>query len=635
MIFDVNFLLLKEHFVGLKDREVKGLYRKYVATEFAYSLRELFASDVVSVPKGLSAVREYRFFSAPAMILYNAIGLLFVDSCSPTLTQLDFKGRQVFSFYPTKFLSSPGGWEVKNDYRIEYKEFSDALKQHIQPGDAVLKMDISGYFETISHSKLAALLRRFAPESTLQKHNISNESPPAIEFYLESLMQRKQGIPQGRKNFVSDYFGYLYLVAFDMEVGRLAKAPCLRWKSFVRYVDDMYLIFSPEPGLSRRRVFKQLLKVEQRVANWLYNEWGLSISPEKTKREIIKSPDIKDEFLKSSKKAVSSPGQDDETPDALEAQRTEIERQFVQFAQVLEKFRIPDTEDFDFELPLNERESLKHVLAKPFQAFLFKKENTERVRTILKQIDFELTAEQINVVIALFYLEQNKDRPFFQILLHFLQNDIDLSDKRHIHIVLACWAQASGPPKIKAQISRAAHKLAADNYGKYLLSLYQPPESIPDNVVYRRICSEHWGKKFKKDVYLFSPITGHERAIQSISAKYPSQETIIQLLKYYVYERWNQRWDVAFNHFQNVFHELCKLRFELADNATLADVTMSLKTVGIEDELLVMQFYDRRNFNAISHPSQKGKPSVKVTREDLEHYEPKILRLITDHILTT
>jgi len=42
--------------------------------------------------------------------------------------------------------------------------------------------------------------------------------------------------------------------------------------------------------------------------------------------------------------------------------------------------------------------------------------------------------------------------------------------------VLACWAQASGPPKIKAQISRAAHKLAADNYGKYLLSLYQPPE---------------------------------------------------------------------------------------------------------------------------------------------------------------
>ena len=216
IIHDVNFRLLKAHLLALSDSNIKTYYKNYVANDLLYSLPELFTSDVVSIPKRLTGVREYRFFAAPSMVLFNAIGLVFVDCCSQVIEQLDFKKKSVFAYYPTKFIQKDGEWTARNDYKAEYNAFADKLNAQIEPGDVVLKFDISGYFETISHANLVGLLRTFAPESSLEKHNISKDSSSVFEFYLESLMQKKQGIPQGRKNFVSDYYGYLYLIPFDI-----------------------------------------------------------------------------------------------------------------------------------------------------------------------------------------------------------------------------------------------------------------------------------------------------------------------------------------------------------------------------------------------------------------------------------
>jgi len=71
----------------------------------------------------------------------------------------------------------------------------------------------------------------------------------------------------------------------------------------------------------------------------------------------------------------------------------------------------------------------------------------------------------------------------------------------------------------------------------------------------------------------------------------------------------------------------------LPDTATVKDVIKNLSGIGIDDELLIIKFYDRRNFNAVSHPSQKGKPSVKVSESDLLEYEDKVLKLIAAQLL--
>jgi hypothetical protein len=43
---------------------------------------------------------------------------------------------------------------------------------------------------------------------------------------------------------------------------------------------------------------------------------------------------------------------------------------------------------------------------------------------------------------------------------------------------------------------------------------------------------------------------------------------------------------------------VCKLKFSLRDTATIRDVTTALKDISVEDELLLMKFYDRSNLSS-------------------------------------
>ena len=129
-IWDINFLLLKDRFARTNEKRVLDYYNNYIKGNLFYSLPELFSTDIVNVPKGLSGVREYRFFSMFSMVLYNAVGLLFIDSCNDIIVSTDFRGKGVFSFYPNPFKlynkslnSNKNKWGVNNDYRKQYKSF--------------------------------------------------------------------------------------------------------------------------------------------------------------------------------------------------------------------------------------------------------------------------------------------------------------------------------------------------------------------------------------------------------------------------------------------------------------------------------------------------------------------------------
>lgn len=61
-IQDVNFRLVKNQLITLSDHNVRKFYKRYISNDLVYSLPELFSSDIVSVPKKLTGVREYRFF---------------------------------------------------------------------------------------------------------------------------------------------------------------------------------------------------------------------------------------------------------------------------------------------------------------------------------------------------------------------------------------------------------------------------------------------------------------------------------------------------------------------------------------------------------------------------------------------
>ena len=90
-------------------------------------------------------------------------------------------------------------------------------------------------------------------------------------------MRQKHSIPQGRKNLVSDYFGYLYLVPFDLHVTEIIQSKILIFKGVVRYVDDIFVIFEKNDiNISPIEIFKEILTIEGSINSWLQRELGLS-----------------------------------------------------------------------------------------------------------------------------------------------------------------------------------------------------------------------------------------------------------------------------------------------------------------------------------------------------------------------
>lgn len=126
-ILDVNLRILRKSLLKLKKSKIKSFYETYIKNDLVFSLPEFFSTDVVFVPKNITSVREYRFFSTFSLILYNAIGLLFVDCCSQMIDDLDFKRKNVFAYYPTKFSRKEEEdklWNVKSTYKSEYNNYS-------------------------------------------------------------------------------------------------------------------------------------------------------------------------------------------------------------------------------------------------------------------------------------------------------------------------------------------------------------------------------------------------------------------------------------------------------------------------------------------------------------------------------
>lgn len=561
-----------------------------------------------------------------------------------------------FSYSPTKFHIKDTDnleekWRVKNDYKEQYRDFSKVLNKKLQPNDIVLKLDISNYFQNINHSKLISLLDEFSSKSNLKKHGYDNNSNTILEFYFRSLVGKKSSIPQGRRNFTSDYLGYLYLIPFDLMIEDLTQNKVFNFKSSVRYVDDIYIIFEmPNNSIKCKEIFKELLRIEGKIVNWFQQKLNLSVNHKKTERKIIDSDDTREKFIIHNQKNISSPNYLESNLNSKdkkdnEEDKEEIEEDFNKFKKVLKRFKFENKIEFDFKLTKEEKDDLKMIFNDNFQDFLFKPKNKEKIKNIIKNLDFELTTNCINILIVLFFLSKNDTSPFLEYFMEFLNERIDFSDKRHIHIVLTTLAQDIDYSQLKEVAKNQKEVLLNDNYGKYLAMFFNiEPELdncklISKEGIYKRIYNEYsTTKNYEENSYIFDLNTSqYIYLVNSIANELKDKEALLNQIKYYVHYKLNKKWDLSFNHFHGLFHEICKIQLDLEEkNPNLNKIINSLNKkseswteyITVKDELNIRKFFKRRNFNLISHPSQNGIASVKVTKKDLEKYVKKILPII-------
>lgn len=634
-ITDINLMLLKNAFKSITENNIKMYYQKYIRSELFYAIPYLFSTDNVSIPKNVNGLREYKFFTMMSMILYNAVGLLFVDICNDFLNKVKFENKNIFHFSPTKFTYNDNEWKSQNEYAKQYKNFTNKMDEQIEEGDIILKIDISNYFDTMKHEKLVDLLKELGLESKLAIYDIDEKARDTLLFYFESLMNKKQGIPQGKVNCVSDLYGLLYLLPLDFNIIDICDKYSLEYKSMIRYVDDTMIIFRNKYNLKNKEIFKELSKLEQELSLFLNNELALRINEKKTEYIIIHNKDEREEFIEKNTKKVSNANNTENN-----TKNDEIEQKIEKMIKVIEKYKFTNDETFKFKITDKDKENLKMVFDSNIKNYLKKSEIKPKIRKVLSNIDIELTVSQMNILIALFFINDNNGNIYLDILVNYILNNLDLKDKRILHIILLMISQGidfSEYEKFNTYINQNRHELFKDNYGKYILILKKVVKNddiiniLSDEGIFNQINYEfNRNSKYSRKV-LCENKTMYNQLILQLANQESVDESIINQLKEYVYNIRNGNLDSAFNHFHNLFHEVCKEKFKLDDGITIEKILPKLyksEIIGNKEEVLLRKFYDRRNFNPVSHPSKNGKASVKISKEILEEFEDGIIEII-------
>ena len=635
-ITDVNLMLLKNAFQSVTENNIRTYYHKYIKSEIFYAIPCLFSADTVSIPKNVNGLREYKFFSMMSMILYNAVGLLFVDVCNDFLLKVKFESKSIYHFSPTKFSNDGSEWKSQNEYAKQYTKFTEKIEEIVEEGNIVLKIDISNYFDSMKHEKLVNLLKELGLESKLAIYDIDEKARDTLLFYFESLMNKKQGIPQGKVNCVSDLYGLLYMLPLDFNIIDLCNNCNLEYKAMIRYVDDTMIIFKNKNNLENHEIFKELSKLEQKLSLFLNNELMLRINEKKTEYAIIHSEEVRKKFIEDNTKKVSNASNMKK-----EIQKDqEIENKINEMLNVVEKYKFTDDDSFEFKITDKEKEKLKIVFDKNIKEYLKKPEIKDKIRKILSKLDIELTVNQMNILIALFFIEDKNTKPYLDILVEYILKNLDLKDKRLLHIILLMISQGidfKDYDKFNIYINQNQKDLFEDNYGKYILILKKIIKNDENvNILGSEGIFNQLNYEFNKNSKYTRKIlsennTMYNKLILKVIEQENINESIINQLKWYVYNIRNENLDSAFNHFHNVFHEICKEKLKLSDQDSVEKIISKLyknNFIGNKEEVLIRKFYDRRNFNPVSHPSKNGKASVKISKEILEEFEDGIIDIL-------
>jgi hypothetical protein len=554
---DTNINLLRRYFLLLSDYNVEKYYTTIIHNDLVYSVPFLYETSVVNIPKNINGLREYRYFTSFSMVLFNAVGLLFADVCNEFIKLLKFEKESIYRFSPTVFsVSDTKGIKATNQYQTIYKDYQDKLERNLSENVAVLSIDISNYFESINHGILINALHRYGSESKLAQYNLGNESDQTLSFYFESLMQSKKGIPQGKTNSVSDLFGLLYLLPLDLHIKELVNGSTLQFKSFFRYVDDMTILFTYPLGLSNRDIHRELSTIEQKITRFLYEELSLALNSKKTQQIILHNTNDVAKYMQKNIKKVSG-----EKLTSIPVQK-EVDIKIEKFCQVLSKYTYSANSEHVMEISKDNKETLKVIYEDSIQKYIFKPEVTAQIQSILAKMDIEIAVDEMNILIILFFLHTvDGTYLFYKTLLDFIENRIDFSDKRVIHIIVLMLSQFIQPVnnEIGRIIESKKHILFLDNYGRYALLLskkYKRQLSMnifSEQSIFNEIAFQSTKKGTCVKNFIEPYDDKHISFIRDILSKNVSDLALNEQIKMYIWSYKKRDWNSAFNYLLNSF----------------------------------------------------------------------------------
>lgn len=647
---DVNLILVQEKIKAMSDKDVEDYYEGFVKTELLYSVPYLFSSDIVMIPKNNNSLREYRFLTSNALLLYNAIGILFAKTLYAHTEEIKFGDyNKTYRYAPISYkLLEANNWVIteNNRYKKFYNDYKTKIDDLLDVNTVLLKLDIKDYFNTIDHEILIDNMYKYSKPSSLKKFKVSEESREVLRFYFKSLMNKNLGIPQGKNNIASDLLGYLYLLEFDLNVKdiceTIAKKYNLNFIGMVRYVDDINIILEFDDDCADDTLkLDAMTEIEQKVSEFLNLKLKLTLNSLKTKRYIIRSEEDKEQVFLEITKNISSP------------EISNFPAKFKVYNEALNEFTYETANDWkqnEYLIKKVSGEPLKGIYNSNFRNFLFKGRNFKKIKESLNNINFNLITDYAVLFTPLFYNKNKKEDYYFaEEIDKFINNKIkeDLIDKRIINILTHMQIHRLNPKNNmhieilnKEDIDLLKEKIKQDDYGKYLAVLLnsdlKPTEShhLDLMTIYEKLSFEFNNPDALLEVSRDITQSIYYKLINVVTSLRPKKngiDSIIQQLKLYVHYYRLSEWDTAFNHFLNVFHEICKYIIGKDKNLKVNEIIKNLyseKIITLKDETLIRRFFDRRNITVVSHGSQGGVANFKATKKTLEEFEVEIINLM-------
>jgi len=605
----------------------KDFYEKLVKNDvFYYFQNEIYLIDYLGVQSAYK-IRNFHFLSFETLIIYNAVGFYVHEVLNQYQTDFDaiLAKSNGKVFYGGKINSKEAAGSTIFYYE-DYQDFITKKEELAKPEEGkvkyVITVDIKSFFYTISHKILLSIIDKNATKVTKKAMRYDENSIASIEFFLKYLMKGSLGIPVSSQNLVSSFLSSVYFSPFDQYlIDTYLIKPNI---SYIRYVDDFYLICEIENSTDPTEARNLIYDIENDISDFLSNELGLSVSSDKGKRTKIDDLESYYEFLTVS--SATSPTEIEYEPVQIKdlSQEISIAGKTVQVifnesVDIIKNVKAQLSEFDKLNIEKKDANFLNNILINEKVRDYCKSKDAldlidkEELFLNYKSLDYILV--KIKVFLHLISLTK-KSRDYFHSLIITEGGNVRNVNQKLMLIerFILQLEFLSGKDLLEKTISKSDIQHYKEDYRRIINNFIkaQPKNSYAKLVL----------KMLDKKVYLtdFQPVYNVEML------NLVANTSLMQQIKQ---RHLNERLDyfnVAFNHLLNEFQNLAEAAFfnrEKKDALEIRD-KLTEEKFKVRDILLVSDFFKRRNQNSISHSNDPELGFWGVAETEYHQYKCKI-----------
>lgn len=583
----------------LNNFNVKNYHQELISKDIFYNKRKIFYNLKYLVPKGFYGVRNFDFLSFDLLILYYSLGFYFSDLIEDSykiIEEKKDKRKNIFTFYGGKINFQQPANSVLLYYK-DYIEFNNSVNEQIKKiidsnkKAVIIKLDIQEFYKNIDFDILIQIIEKYAVPSQAKKFKFDTTTIQEIKNLFLFLNKSDIGLPLFSQNIISNFLSYIYLYELDNYIQNLAVA---KEKDFVysRYVDDFYIIYKRNKGISNEILGDEIFDISTGISKFLAVKLDARINQLKTQNLIIKDDDDLNNFIKK-EKIIS-------LPDAIKKDATPEEK-LTDILDIIAKLKKDYKTQGKAHIDTDGNNKLNEIFSKSLNNYVNSATAKKKIEKQFKNWNPLLTLA--NTSTLMFLITQSSANDDF---IKYLFEDIEskFSNPQHLYL-----------------LEKFILNNTITSYRKNKINNAQINNS------YLKLIKKLVNRNFEFEQFNSLDLNLSDEILRD-------NDSLCQQVKMLVLSEIDGKYNVAFNHLLNVFHNYC---FIVDEENTVVQKKYNQKNVtDFLDRLdfpidylnFSIQFFDRRNKNNISHPGEDNMENWVVNKQEFLIYKEKMNELL-------